>query len=108
LTVLSVLFSISGNSGSAIPNLTQTSRLPESRMRKKIEIIAIALLVQVVLPGATCQSRAKAEKVPYQDMASLGEYLMPDQDSEIALARSAAPASEPKCWCWDRKDTRPQ
>ena len=62
-------------------------------MRKKIEIIAIALLVQVVLPGATCQSRAKAEKVPYQDMASLGEYLMPDKDSEIALARSAAPAS---------------
>ncbi len=61
-------------------------------MRKKIEIIAIALLVQVVLPGATCQSRAKAEKVPYQDMASLGEYLMPDKDSEIALARSAAPA----------------
>jgi len=62
-------------------------------MRKKIEIIAIALLVQAVLPGATCQSRAKAEKVPYQDMASLGEYLMPDKDSEIALARSAAPAS---------------
>ena len=62
-------------------------------MRKKIEIIAIALLVQVVLPGATCQTQAKAEKVPYQDMASLGEYLMPDKDSEIALARSAAPAS---------------
>ena len=62
-------------------------------MRKKIEIIAIALLVQVVLPGATCQSRAKAEKDPYQDIASLGEYLMPDKDSEIALARSAAPAS---------------
>jgi hypothetical protein len=62
-------------------------------MRKKIEIIAIALLVQVVLPGATSQSRAKAEKVPYQDMASLGEYLMPNKDSEIALARSAAPAS---------------
>jgi len=62
-------------------------------MRKKIEIIAIALLVQVVLPGATCQSLAEAKKVPYQDMASLGEYLMPDKDSEIALARSAAPAS---------------
>ena len=62
-------------------------------MRKKIEIIAIALLVQVALPGATCQSRAQAEKVPYQVMASLGEYLMPDKDSEIALARSAAPAS---------------
>ena len=60
-------------------------------MRKKI--IAIALLVQVVLPGATCQSRAKVERLPYQDMASLGEYLMPDKDSEIALARSAAPAS---------------
>ena len=62
-------------------------------MRKNVEIIAIALLVQVVLPGATCQSRAKAEKVPYQNMASLGQYLMPDKGSEIALARGAAPKS---------------
>ena len=61
-------------------------------MRKNVEIIAIALLVQIVLPGATCQSRAKAE-IPYQDMVSLGQYLMPVKDSEIALARDAAPKS---------------
>jgi len=62
-------------------------------MRKNVEIIAIALLAQVVLPGAICQVPAKAERVPYPAMASLGQYLMPDKDSEIALARSAAPKS---------------
>jgi hypothetical protein len=36
---------------------------------------------------------AKAEKAPYPDMAPLSQYLMPGKDSEIALARSAAPKS---------------
>jgi hypothetical protein len=62
-------------------------------MRKNVEIIALALLAQVVLPGAICQVPAKAERVPYPAMASLGQYLMPDKDSEVALARSAAPKS---------------
>ena len=47
----------------------------------------------VVLPGATCQARAQAEKASYPAMAPLDQYLMPDANSEIALARSAAPAS---------------
>ena len=62
-------------------------------MRKNVEIIAIALLVQVFSSVANCKSRAKAEEVPYQRMASLDQYLMPDKDSEIALARGAAPSS---------------
>ena len=49
--------------------------------------------MQVVLHGATWQADAQSEKAPYPDMAPLNHYLMPDGNSEIALARSAAPAS---------------
>ena len=56
-------------------------------------LIAFAFLVQVVIPGATSQARAQAKKAPYPAMAPLDQYLMPDEKSEIALARSAAPAS---------------
>jgi hypothetical protein len=55
-------------------------------------LIALAFLVQVVIPGTTSQARAQA-KAPYPAMAPLNQYLMPDEKSEIALARSAAPAS---------------
>src|SRR5580700_7972218 len=56
-------------------------------------LIALALLVQVVIPGATSRAQAQAKKSPYPAMAPLNQYLMPDERSEIALARSAAPAS---------------
>src|SRR5260370_28638407 len=56
-------------------------------------LIALAFLVLVVIPGATSPARAQAQKAPYPAMAALGQYLMPDEKSEIALARSAAPAS---------------
>src|ERR1700733_15433085 len=52
-------------------------------------LIALAFLVL----GATSQARAQPQKAPYPAMAPLGQYLMPDEKSEIALARSAAPAS---------------
>ncbi len=56
-------------------------------------LIALAFLVQVVIPGTTSQARAQAKKAPYPAMAPLNQYSMPDEKSEIALARSAAPAS---------------
>jgi len=56
-------------------------------------LIALGLLFQVVIAGATPQARAQTEKAPYSAMAPLDQYLMPDEKSEIALARSAAPAS---------------
>jgi hypothetical protein len=56
-------------------------------------LIALALLVQVVIPGATSQARAQTTKTSYAKMAPLEQYLMRDEKSEIALARSAAPAS---------------
>lgn len=58
--------------------------------RNTSRIIASAFLVQAVLFCPTRQARAQAD--PYPAMAPLGEYLMP-KDAEIALARSAAPAS---------------
>jgi len=62
-------------------------------MRKKtISFLALAFL-QVVLPGAICQARGQAEKAAYPAMAPVDEYLIADQNSEIAVARSAAPAS---------------
>ena len=62
-------------------------------MRKKtIRLVALAFLLQIVSP-ATCHARAQSEGAPYPAMAPLNQYLMPDENSEIALARSAAPAS---------------
>jgi hypothetical protein len=63
-------------------------------MQKRIVgFLALALLVQVGSIGATRQGRAQSETAPYPGMASLNRYLIPDEDSEIALARSAAPRS---------------
>ena len=61
--------------------------------KKTISLIALAFLMQAVLPGATGQAVAQSEKNPYPVMAPLNQYLSPDQNSEIALARRAAPAS---------------
>src|ERR1700689_658385 len=66
----------------------------EDRMRKKqVNIIALAFALQFVLPNAGGQAVAQAGKVAYPAMAPLDQYLIPDEKSEIALARSAAPAS---------------
>jgi hypothetical protein len=56
-------------------------------------LIDLAFLLLVVIPGATSQARAQSQNAPYPVMAPLVQYLMPDEKSEIALARSAAPAS---------------
>jgi hypothetical protein len=61
--------------------------------KKTLCFLALVILVQLIPPGATFLARAQAERAPYPAMAPLDRYLMPDQNSEIALARSAAPAS---------------
>jgi hypothetical protein len=61
--------------------------------KKTLRFFVLAFLVQAALPGAYSQARAQAQKASYPTMASVSEYLIPDQNSEIALARSAAPAS---------------
>ncbi len=63
-------------------------------MQKKIlGFLALAFLVQLVLAVVPCWARAQAEKFSYPAMAALDQYLIADGNSEIALARSAAPAS---------------
>lgn len=60
-------------------------------MRKlRLEIIVLALVVQLVLPGAAHRASAQTGATPYAAMAPLDQYLM-DKDAEIALARSAGP-----------------
>jgi hypothetical protein len=45
----------------------------------------------IILPGATRQVRAQAPSAAYPAAAPLNQYLIPAKDSEIDLARSAAP-----------------
>ena len=63
-------------------------------MRKNhVKIIALAFALQIVLPDAGGQAAAQAGKAAYPAMAPLDQYLISDEKSEIALARSAAPSS---------------
>lgn len=63
-------------------------------MRKNhVRIIALAFALLILLPGAGGQAVAQAAKAAYPAMAPLDQYLISDEQSEIALARSAAPSS---------------
>lgn len=63
-------------------------------MRKNdFKLLALAFLVQLCLPGAMRQALAQTEKPAYPAMAPVDAYLIADQNSEIALARTAAPPS---------------
>jgi hypothetical protein len=55
--------------------------------------LVLVFLVQLTLPGAPSQAWAQTEKVPYPAMAPVSEYLILDGNSEVGLARSAAPES---------------
>ena len=61
--------------------------------KNPVKIIALTILVEVGLAGSLWQARAQAAKATYAAMAPVNEYLMADENSEIALARSGAPAS---------------
>jgi hypothetical protein len=62
-------------------------------MRKcNIAITASAFIVLIFLSNPIC-SPAQDEKALYPAMAPLDQYLIADENAEIALARSAAPAS---------------
>jgi hypothetical protein len=62
-------------------------------MRKNnITVTALALVVPILFLWLRC-APAQAAKAPYAAMAPLDRYLIPNEKAEIALARSAAPAS---------------
>src|SRR5580698_5502654 len=60
--------------------------------RRTSKIIGLASSVLAVALGASSQMQAQS-KTRYSSMATLSEYLMPDRNAEIALARTAAPDS---------------
>ena len=56
-------------------------------------LLHLVFLAQAVFSSAMTVAQAQPEKSPYPGMAPLDRYLIPDEDAEIALARSAAPTS---------------
>ena len=58
----------------------------------RFAVVAVLVLAFSVVFAAR-EIRAKEAKTQYQRMAPIAEYLMPDRNSEIALARTAAPES---------------
>jgi len=62
-------------------------------MRKNnIRTTVLAFVISILFLWPAC-ARAQGGKAPYPVMAPLDQYLIPDEKAEIALARSAAPAS---------------
>lgn len=62
-------------------------------MRKIIGVNAMKRFVVLVVLGTAYQAMGQAAATTYTKMAPVEQYLMADRDAEIALARSAAPAS---------------
>lgn len=60
---------------------------------KKVGAIVTKTLALIMLLGTAGYATAQDVKTPYPKMAPVDQYLMQDRDSEIALARSAAPES---------------
>jgi hypothetical protein len=61
--------------------------------RNRARAVALAFALQIGLPGAGGHAVAQSGKNAYPLMAPLDQYLISDEESEIALARSAAPGS---------------
>ena len=73
--------------------MIRTNRIPllftENPMRKnQIRIMALAFVVPIFSSWSAC-AQAQVEKAPYPVMAPLDQYLISDENAEIALARSA-------------------
>ncbi|MGA7513081.1 MAG: hypothetical protein WBW46_09310 [Candidatus Sulfotelmatobacter sp.] len=61
--------------------------------KKMLNFRALTFLALVLMLASTYQVRAQAENARHPAMAPLDRYMIPDENSEIALARSAAPSS---------------
>jgi len=59
----------------------------------KLAATAAKRLALILVLGTVWHAVAQDSKTPYPNMAPLEQYLMADQNAEIALARSAAPES---------------
>jgi hypothetical protein len=70
--------------------LLSVIRTRENMINKTIAIQALAVTIMLSAAG---QGYAQKSKAVYSRMAPTAQYLMRDQEAEIALARSAAPAA---------------
>jgi hypothetical protein len=61
--------------------------------RKTVKMVALGFLALALAVSTARHAQAQDAKNPYHSMAPLDQYLIPDRDAEIALARSAAPPS---------------
>lgn len=61
--------------------------------RKKIAVMAVKSTAMVMILGLARLAVGQSAKTLYPEMAPVDQYLMADRNSEIALARSAAPES---------------
>ena len=61
--------------------------------KRALMFVASAGLLQMMFTCPNGQAQAGAEKNDYSVMAPLERYLIPSESAELALARSAAPAS---------------
>ena len=59
----------------------------------KVSAIVVKSIALVVMLGSGWHATAQSSQEAYPSMAPLDQYLMQDRNSEIALARSAAPES---------------
>jgi hypothetical protein len=62
-------------------------------MNSRFTAVASLMFVLILIFGTPCRMQAQDGKTTYPSMAPLDQYLMPDRNAEIALARSAAPDS---------------
>ena len=62
-------------------------------MNSRFAAVAFLMLVLILVVGTPRRMQAQSGKTAYPSMAPLDQYLMPDRNAEIALARSAAPDS---------------
>jgi hypothetical protein len=60
---------------------------------KMFKTIALVASLMFTASGSVFPVQAEDAKGPYPTMAPLDQYLMADRDAEIALAKSAAPAT---------------
>jgi hypothetical protein len=61
--------------------------------RRRVRTSTLSTIALLVMFGAAWEAKAQDAKTPYPSRAPLEQYLMPDRNEEINLARSAAPDS---------------
>src|SRR5215469_5365432 len=60
---------------------------------KKAAVVASLILALIFALGTARQALAQDGKTKYPNMAPREQYLIPDRNAEIALARTAAPGA---------------